>query len=84
MHPTDAHLHIGLALSGIIFGGGGVRFLIYVAKKLPPLGKDAGWWAQFAYNLVQGLSGLDPNSAIVTQSQLKELTGVSIPAMPEP
>lgn len=48
-----------------VLGGGGIRVVIYVAKKLPPLPKNAGWWAQFGYALVQGLSGLDPNASIV-------------------
>lgn len=69
----DEHIHIGVALVSFFLGGGGVRVLIYISKNLAPLPKDAGFWMTSFYNCVKGLSGLDPNSAIVSQSTLKAM-----------
>jgi hypothetical protein len=70
MIPAHAeHAHYGVfvytAVASFITGGGLVKFLVYVSAKLPPLPKTAGWWQQFAYALVKGASGLDPNATIV-------------------
>ena len=58
--PTDTHVHIWIALLWFLGGGGSVKYLVYVAKSMPPLPKDAGWWLTFFYSLVKGLSGTDP------------------------
>jgi len=52
------------AIAGFVTGGGVQRALVYVSKVMPPLPANAGWWAQFCYWLVKGVSGLDPNSTI--------------------
>ena len=66
-------LHVGIAAVAFLTGGGASRVLIYVSKSLAPLPPNAGWWAQTFYSLVKNLSGLDPNSAIVSQSTLKAM-----------
>ena len=58
---------------GAITGGGGVRFLVYISKAMPPLSANAGWWSQFLYNLLKNTSGLDPNAAILSQNTVKAL-----------
>ena len=66
--PMHEHSHLAAylitSITSFFTGGGMVRTLTYVSKRLPPLPKDAGWWAQLAYSLVGGTSGLDPNSTI--------------------
>lgn len=75
MHPSDAHLHIGLVAMGFLTGGGLSRLLIYIAKNLAPLPKDAGFWATTLYQCVKGLSGLDPNASIIPQHAMEALMG---------
>lgn len=80
--PTDTHVHIWIALLSFLGGGGSVKYLVYVAKSMPPLPKDAGWWLTFFYSLVKGLSGLDPSSAIISQHTLAAIetqTGMTVP-----
>jgi hypothetical protein len=60
-------------LIGLITGGGGVRFLVYVSQAMPPLKPNAGWWVQFFYNLLKNTSGLDPSSAILPQHLVQTL-----------
>lgn len=54
------------------FVGGGVvqRFAVFVSKALPPLPPNAGFWAQWGYAIVKGVSGLDPNAQIVPPSKV--------------
>lgn len=67
---------------GLITGGGGVRFLVYVSKAMPPLKPNAGWWAQLFYNLLKNTSGLDPSAAILSQhtvAAIESATGIPVP-----
>lgn len=50
-----------------ITGGGLVRFAAYVSNAVPPLPVGAGWWSQFGYQLLKGLSGVDPNTPSAKQ-----------------
>lgn len=61
---SDHATHELRFVMGLIAGGGGIRFLVYVSKALPALPKDAGWWQQLFYNLIKGASGLDPSATI--------------------
>lgn len=75
------HHHVLLlsVLVSFISGNGLSRILIYLSKKLPPLPKDAGWWAQFAYNLLGGASGLNPNSFIIPPGVVSRIMGRDAP-----
>lgn len=67
---------------GLVTGGGGMRFLVYVSKAMPPLKSSAGWWAQLFYNLMKNCSGLDPSSAILSQHTIAAIegaTGMTVP-----
>lgn len=70
---TDSHVHELNLIGGILLGGGGARFLIYLAKQLPALPPNASFFATFAYNIVKGASGLDPNSRILTPAMMQSL-----------
>jgi len=68
--------HAGIYWSlfaGLITGGGGVRFLVYVSKAMPPCPSSASWFAQFFYNVLKNTSGLDPSSAIISQNTLSAM-----------
>lgn len=67
MHPHDAHhaYLIWTTIAGILTGGTFQRFMVYVSHSLPPLPANAGWWQTFAYNLVKGISGLDPSAKVI-------------------
>lgn len=61
-----AHTHVAelyAVIAGFVSGGGIVRLAAYVSKALPPLPPNAGWWANFFYNLLKHATGIDPNSA---------------------
>jgi hypothetical protein len=75
--------YIGVAIVSLLTGAGVVRTLVYVSKNLAPLPPNAGWWATTAYNLVKGLSGLDPNSTILSQGTLAAM-GLKIPEATKP
>ena len=69
------HLLLWGLLSGFVSGTGLTRALIYLSKKLPPLPKNAGFWAQFLYNVVSGASGLDPNASIISPGAVSKIMG---------
>ena len=77
--PTDTHIHLGILFIGLITGGGGIRFLVYVSKAMPPISDKAGWWAHLFYNMLKNTSGVDPSSVIMSQHTLKELAGGNFP-----
>lgn len=66
------HAELYSMLAGVVTGGGGLRFLVYVSKNLPPLPANSGWWTQFFYAMVKGGSGLDPNSVIVPADAMRD------------
>jgi len=78
---ADSTMHEIYGVAGVISGAGGQRFMVYVSKSLPPLPPRAGWWSQWFYNLVKGLSGLDPNAFIVPVNTVR---AAGIPVPPEP
>ena len=77
VHHTITTLAI-LFLSGMVTGGGGIRFLIYLSKSLAPLPANAGWWATTFYNLLKNTSGLDPNAHVLSQHTLDAM-GLVVP-----
>jgi hypothetical protein len=58
---------------GIVTGGGGLRFLVYMSKALPPCPKNAGFFQQFMYNCIKNVSGLDPSSTIMPQHSMQAM-----------
>ena len=75
---AELHHHILLlsVLASFISGTGLTRVLIYIAQRMPPLPKDAGFWAQFAYNILHGASGLDPNATFIPAGAVSKIMGV--------
>lgn len=54
------------------------RFLAYMAGACPPLKANAGWWAQFGYNLLKGATGIDPNAVTLSPTTMANMpAGVS-------
>lgn len=49
-------------IMGFVAGGGLVRALAYISNAVPPLPAGSGWWAQFGYGLLKGVTGVDPNT----------------------
>ena len=56
--PDHAH-HIELSITSFFTGGAGLRIALYVARQLPPLPPNSGWWTTLCYKLVSGLTGHD-------------------------
>lgn len=49
------------------------RFLAYIASAVPPLKPGAGWWATFAYNLLKGATGIDPNATTLSPTTMANM-----------
>lgn len=69
----DAAEHLIIATSSVLSTGAALRFAAYVAKALPPLRPDAGWWATFSYNLLHGVTGIDPSSVTLSPTAMSAL-----------
>lgn len=65
--------HVVIALSGAVGGGGLLRVGVYISHSLPPLKPDAGFWKTFAYNLIKGLSGVDPSATVLSPTAMSSL-----------
>lgn len=79
MRPLQELLkwHPILSSTGFFLAGtAGTRVLIYVSKQMPPLPKNAGFFTAWAYRVMKGASGLDPNKSLLDPSILKA-AGVS-------
>jgi hypothetical protein len=55
-------------VASFVAGGGLLRVMNYIAKALPQLPANAGWWKQFGYNLVEQITSIDPNSVSLKRS----------------
>lgn len=60
LDPKALHAVIAAAAAGLVSGHGLTRAAVYVAKNLPPLPANAGWWPRLFYSLVKGASAVDP------------------------
>lgn len=73
---TGDHIeHLVFALSGAVGGGGLLRFGVYVSNACPPLGPNASWTQKFAYNMLKGLSGVDPNA--ITPPKIQAIVDIA-------
>ena len=59
---SDSHEHIILAVTGFVTGGGLFKALNYISHQMPPLPPNSGWWTQFLYSMMKGVSSHDPTS----------------------
>jgi len=65
--------HIIIALGGAGVGGALLRIGVYISHSLPPLKPNAGFWTTFAYNIIKGLSGVDPSATILSPTAMSSL-----------
>jgi hypothetical protein len=60
--------YISTRIGAFVAGGGVVRVLVFMSQSMPPLPAKAGWWATWIYQVMKGVSGLDPNATVVPPS----------------
>lgn len=70
---TDNADHWIIAASSVVTTAMVQRFFAYLAKALPPLGANAGWFSTFAYNLLKNATGIDPNSTTLSPTAMSAL-----------
>ena len=82
MLPISDHSdHILIGVVSFLSGGGILRVGVYVSNALPPLPATSGWWAKLFYNIVKGLSGVDPNAAAPLSSSASSASAASIASL---
>lgn len=73
MMISDHADHVIISVVNIVGTAAVYRFGVYVAKAMPQLPPNAGWWMTFIYNLFKNIIGVDPSAVILSPTQLSSL-----------